>query len=210
MSRHQQKFIQVDDRSAAYLFGNAVCTAVCAAFKRISGRDLKITGDSHDLQEDIQRIGVLWHPLGFSAAVVAEAFISRYSGSFRNLRFKRSWLHAGAAADTVRHDLQKDQALGLERGITVGEVAFEVDDGVAYGRRLLRGAGVALDDQAAVVAWLLLGVGSVDPVAAVILSNGAPAILEQHREELQLKTAIRPALVEYLKSSGYMRFFYGI
>ncbi len=196
----------VDPASASYRAGLTLVNLMKRYTALGAGKPLDWpVGD--ELQRFIQTVGEHWKNAGVPAVVAAELYLTRYKNEIELRRFRPSWLCAGTAASRVASDYQTGQKKvhsdGMqENGVEAGmqELAAELELGHSYTRRVLRAAGVKLDDQNAINQWLLLRMSNVPAVSAAVLSNCHPAVIHAYKEELLEALEFRPALMALLDS----------
>jgi len=211
MRSHQQThqpLLPVDESSQEYSFGVVLVEAIRRTAQAVAGKQLSMP-KGEEFQQALYNIGKLWLPLQVSPHFVAEKFIARYKQQIEVRQFRLSWLHVGEAAKKVMQDIRNGIAESKRNNYTtpdappgMEEVVYSINSSLSYARAILRGAQIRLDNQAGVTALLRLKIGSINPVAACILSNYDPVCVSLYKEELAEELACRPATKEYLIRKG--------
>ena len=196
----------VDNTSVEYRYGQILVEAVRRVTQASAGRRIELPV-GEEMERALYNIGKFWKPYNVPAAVVAQKFVDRYSRQMQARQFRLSWLHGGQAAVNVQNDLKEEVIIAQRNGYNTGaaymaDIVYAVNNSLDYARALIRGAGIRLDDQKAVIEWLRLKIGSVQPVAAYVLSGYDREVVDLYREELIDEIAMKPATKEYLLQQG--------
>lgn len=203
-----EPLLPVEERSPEYRFGVTLVECIRRVAQAVAGKQLTMPA-GEEFQQALYNIGKFWLSMKVSPVFVAERFIARYKLQIEVRQFRLSWLHVGEAANKVKQDIMRGMAEAKQNHYTnpdappgMEEAVYSINSSLSYARALLRGARIRLDDQAEVTSWLRLKIGSINPVAACILSNYDPVCVALYKEELEEEMTFRPATKDYLISKG--------